>query len=338
MRRNMLFWKDECINSSKRLAFPIMTHSGIELIGKSVYDAVTDGKVHAQAVCELGMLYPSLACSVIMDLTVEAEAFGSKIHFSENEVPSVEGRMVSNADEIEDLKVPSLNQGRIQEYIKANKIIVDKMDKPVISGCIGPYSLAGRLYDMSELMMAMFTEPDSIKKLLQKCTDFIISYCKALKEAGSNGVLIAEPAAGLLSNEFCLEFSSFYVKQIVDSVQDETFLVMLHNCGNKGQCTKAMISTGAAGYHFGNAIDMVSALEECPSDVLVMGNLDPVQLFKMSSPEDVYDSTMSLLENTSQYKNFILSSGCDTPPEIPFDNIKYFYQALCDFNKNKSVI
>lgn len=337
MKKNMLSWKDECINSSKRLAFPIMTHSGIELIGKSVYDAVTNGEIHAQAVCALGELYPSLACSVIMDLTVEAEAFGAKIHFTEKDVPSVEGRLVSNAEEIENLRVPSLNQGRIQEYIKANKIIAERMDKPVFSGCIGPYSLAGRLYDMSELMMAMFTEPDSIKKLLQKCTDFIISYCKAMKEVGSNGVLIAEPAAGLLSNEFCLEYSSSYVKQIVDCVQNESFLVILHNCGNRGQCTEAMIATGASGYHFGNAIDMVSALEECPSDVLVMGNLDPVQLFKMSSPSEVYDNTITLLNNTSQYKNFILSSGCDTPPEIPFDNIKVFYQALTDFNSNKSV-
>ena len=332
MKINSLKWKEECLNSSLRLAFPILTHSGIEMIGKSVRDAVTHGEIHADAVCALGNRYPSLACSVIMDLTMEAEAFGAKIRFTDNEVPSVEERMLQSVEDIEKLAVPTLDKGRVMEYIKANQRIVERMDKPVISGCIGPYSLAGRLYDMSELMMAMFTDPDAIKTLLSKCTDFIIAYCKALKNVGSNGVLIAEPAAGLLSNEFCQEFSSVYVKQIIAAVEDENFLVFLHNCGNQGQCTDAMIATGASGYHFGNVIDMVSALEKCPSDALVMGNLDPVQLLKMGTADEVYDATMNLLNKTSKYKNFILSTGCDTPPEVPFENIDKFYQALNDYN------
>lgn len=318
--------------SNKRLALPIMTHSGIELIGKKVIDAVTNGEVHAQAVCALAEKYPSVASSVIMDLTVEAEAFGAEIHFSDNEVPSVVGRLVSTREEVEALIVPPVDKGRVTEYIKANRLVTERIDKPVIAGCIGPYSLAGRLFDMSEIMMAMFIEPDTVKMLLGKCTDFIIPYCRELKKAGANAVLVAEPAAGLLSNDACQEFSSEYVKQIVEALQDESFLVFLHNCGNTGQCTKAMISTGAAGYHFGNAIDMISALEECPSDTLVMGNLDPVSLFKMSSAEEVYNETIALLQKTKNYRNFILSSGCDTPPEIPFENIEQFYKALNDFN------
>lgn len=332
MKRNIDLWKQNILASNKRLALPIMTHSGIELIGKKVIDAVTNGEVHAQAVCALAEKYPSVASSVIMDLTVEAEAFGAEIHFSDNEVPSVVGRLVSTREEVEALMVPTVDKGRIAEYIKANKLVAERIDKPVVAGCIGPYSLAGRLFDMSEIMMAMFIEPDTVKMLLDKCTDFIISYCRELKKAGANAVLVAEPAAGLLSNDACQEFSSEYVKQIVEALQDESFLVFLHNCGNTGQCTKAMISTGAAGYHFGNAIDMISALEECPSDTLVMGNLDPVSLFKMSSAEKVYNETIALLQKTKNYKNFILSSGCDTPPEIPFENIEQFYKALNDFN------
>ena len=94
---------------------------------------------------------------------------------------------------------------------------------------------------MSEMMMAMYIDPDSIRLLLSKCTEFITSYCLVLKDAGANGVFMAEPAAGLLSNEDCMEFSSRYIKQIVDAVQDDSFSVFLHNCGNTGQCTKAMV-------------------------------------------------------------------------------------------------
>lgn len=332
MNMNMNEWKDTILSSKSRIAIPIMTHSGIELIGHTVKEAVTNGEIHSQAIMALAKKYPSSASSVIMDLTVEAEAFGADILFTDNDVPTVVGRLVSNAEEIEALKVPSLLSGRIPEYLKVNKQVAAHSDRPVFSGCIGPYSLAGRLFDMSEIMMAIYIEPDNIKRLLDKCTQFIEEYCLALKEAGVNGVLIAEPAAGLLSDDACSEFSSTYVRRIIERVQDESFLVILHNCGNMGQCTEAMLKTGAAGFHFGNAIDMVETLQRCPSDVLIMGNIDPVGVFKMDTPKDLYEKVSDLLRATAGYRNFILSSGCDTPPGVPFENIDMFYKALLDYN------
>ena len=77
---------------------------------------------------------------------------------------------------------------------------------------------------------------------------------------------------------------------------------------------------------------MVEALKVCPSDVLVMGNLDPVGIFKMASPEVVARQTEELLNRTSSYPNFVISSGCDTPPEVPFANIEAFYQAVERYN------
>ncbi len=326
-------WIKDIINSPKRIAIPIMTHPGIEMIGKTVQDAVTDGKVHSEAIIALNDRYPSAASTVIMDLTVEAEAFGCAINFSKDEVPTVSHRLVSNMDEIEQLAVPTLSAGRIPEYVLANQLTAAAINnKPVLAGCIGPYSLAGRLFDMTEIMMAIYTEPDTINLLLQKCTQLLIEYCRALKTVGANGIVVAEPAAGLLSNDDCLQYSSIYVKQIVDALQDDSFMVILHNCGNNGQCTQAMLHTGAAGYHFGNAMNMVTALETCPPDVLVMGNLDPVGIFKMSTPEQVKQATQKLLEQTAGYKNFVLSSGCDVPPHTSLENVEAFYHTLLQFN------
>ena len=69
-------WIDGLMANPKRVAVPIMTHPGIDYIGKSVREAVTDGEVHAAAIKALADRYPSAASTVIMDLTVEAEAFG----------------------------------------------------------------------------------------------------------------------------------------------------------------------------------------------------------------------------------------------------------------------
>ncbi len=328
-------WSTSILKSKKRIAIPIMTHPGIEYIGATIKEACFNGEIHSNAVCALNKKHPSSATTVIMDLTVEAEAFGAKIVSPDDEIPSVVGRVVTNTEEIRNMRVPSLDEGRIQEYIKANRLTAEKVtDKPVFSGCIGPYSLAGRLYDMTEIMMATFLEPESIKLLLEKCSDFIISYCKALKATGSNGVIIAEPAAGLMSNEDCLQFSSFYIKKMVEALQDESFPVILHNCGNRGHCTSAMVASGAAALHFGNAVSMPQAAIECPSDLIIMGNIDPVSIMKQSDPKSVYDSVLKLLTDMKGYPNFILSTGCDTPPNTPEENISAFYHALNDYNNS----
>ena len=333
---NIRSWIHSIINDKKRVAIPVMTHPGIELTGKTVLEAVSDGNVHFEAIKALDKKYPSAACTVIMDLTVEAEAFGATVNFPTNDVPTVIGRLVSDRDSVEKLQIPDLTAGRIPQFISANKLTAGySKNKPVFGGIIGPFSLAGRLYDMSEFMIDCYCEPEIAELLLKKCTEFLKTYCIELKKQGVNGVIIAEPAAGLLSNDGCNEFSSQYIKSIVETVQDDRFMVVLHNCGNTGHCTAAMLETGAWGYHFGNKIDMVQVLNDCPQDVLVMGNLDPVSIFKSAIPETIRSATLALLNATSGYPNFVLSSGCDVPPHIPHVNIEAFYSALEEYNNRQ---
>ena len=112
--------------------------------------------------------------------------------------------------------------------------------------------------------------------LLEKATQFITEYCKAYKEAGANGVVIAEPVAGLLSPALSAEFSGPYVKQIVDAVQDDSFLVIYHNCGNSTiQMIDSILETGSAAYHFGNAIDMAEMMTHIPPGNRCTGKEEP---------------------------------------------------------------
>ena len=327
-------WIESVLGSDKRIALPIMTHPGIEYIGRKVYDAVTDGEVHFAAIKALAERYPTTACTTIMDLTVEAEAFGAVIRLPEDEIPTVKERLVSDAASVEALQIPSLEAGRVPAYIKANRLAAEQIkDRPVMAGCIGPFSLAGRLYDMSEIMTAIYIEPDVIMMLLDKCAAFITEYCKALKATGVAGVVMAEPAAGLLSPEDHEVYATPYIKRIIDAVQDDTFTVILHNCGNTGQCTAGMVATGARALHFGNRIDLTQVLKEVPSDVLVLGNIDPVGSFKLGTAEQMKASVSELLEKTRGYRNFVISSGCDVPPHAPEANIKAFFETIEAFNK-----
>ncbi|MDP4187460.1 MAG: uroporphyrinogen decarboxylase family protein [Bacteroidota bacterium] len=121
---------------------------------------------------------------------------------------------VSPQQILENALVPAMD--KVPEYIISNKETVENTtNKPILAGVIGPFSPAGRLFDMLEIMVACYMEPEAIACLLGKCTAFIKNYFIELKRIDCSGVVIAEPAAGLLSDEAGQYFSSQYVKQIV---------------------------------------------------------------------------------------------------------------------------
>ena len=138
---NMKQWVADVISQTKVTAVPVMTHPGIEQNGNTVREAVSNGKVHAEAVIKLAEAYRSTAACTIMDLTTEAEAFGAEIAFSDEAVPAVVGHMLTDAKSINDLQVPSLSAGRIPQYLKANLLAARAIkDRPVFAGCIVGWS------------------------------------------------------------------------------------------------------------------------------------------------------------------------------------------------------
>ena len=94
-----------------------------------------------------------------------------------------------------------------------------------------------------------------------------------------------------------------------------------------------MVETGAAAYHFGNKCQMDEVIRDVPSTALAMGNLDPVSLFKDGKPEQMRQAVLDLLDKMKDYPNFVLSSGCDTPPHTPLENVDAFFEALKEYNR-----
>lgn len=334
MKINMKKWLFKLSNSIERQVMPIMTYPGLKLVNMGIMDIITDGEKQFKCMQALASKYPAAASVTVMDLSAEAEAFGSPINFSNNEVPTVASRIIHDEESAGALIVPAVGAGRTGVYIKAVELAAKNIkDRPVFGGEIGPFSLSGRLFDMTEIMVALMLEPETVHLVLEKATRFLIEYANAFKKAGANGIIIAEPAAGLLSPQQCAEFSSAYVRRIVDTVQDDYFMVILHNCGNTKNLVPTLLSTGAKSLHFGNAVDMRDILPQIPWGRLAFGNIDPARVFRNGDIHEVQAKTRELLENTAIYKNFVLSSGCDVPPGTPDENIRVFYDTLDEYNK-----
>jgi uroporphyrinogen decarboxylase len=330
---NMKQWINDLATSPRKRALPILSFPSIQLIHTTVRELIASPDTQAEGMKRIADRLNSAASVSMMDLSVEAEAFGSTVTVTDHEIPAVTGHIISTEQQALDLAIPDLRTARTGLYVEAiRKACTLITDRPVLAGTIGPFSLAGRLLDVTEIMMLCYDEPDMVHTVLEKATEFLIGYALAYKEAGAGGVVVAEPLAGLLSPALMKEFAAPYMKQLVDAVQDDDFIVIYHNCGGAvPRLVDSIVSCGAMAYHFGNAVDMKLMLEKMPDDVVVMGNIDPVAQLTEGTPEGTYAATKELLERCSEHRNFVISTGCDVPPHANWDNIDAFFRAVEDF-------
>ena len=333
MNRNMKQWLSDMIASKEKKALPILSFPAVSLLGIPVRELIASSERQAEGMRLVADRVNSAASVSLMDLSVEAECFGATVRFSEDEVPTVVGRLIHDEEEADALQVPAVGAARSGIYIDAIKQASREItDRPVLAGIIGPFSLAARLLDVSEIMMDCYDEPDMVHTVMKKATAFLIDYARAYRDAGADGIVIAEPVAGLLSPSLEEEFAAPYVKELIDAVQCDEFAVIYHNCGdNTPMMIPSLTSLGAMAYHFGNAIDLRVMLEKFPADVPVMGNVDPAGVLRQGTPETVREETLRIINECATYPNFVISSGCDIPPMTPWENIDAFFKSVNEY-------
>ncbi len=314
---------------SKNKTVPILSFPSVQFLGISINELISASDMQVKGMKAIAEKYDIGASLNMMDLSVEAEAFGAKVRFYEDDIPAVESGIIDDIADARSIVVPEVGFGRTNICIEGIKKAKEEItDIPVFCGVIGPYSLAGRLFDMTELMMECFDSPDEVSVLLEKATEFIIEYIKAFKNAGADGVIMAEPAAGLLSPSLAQKFSMPFVKRIFDEVNSDSFIICYHNCGNTAEKMLNMISElNADIIHLGNAINLKKALEELPEDRIIMGNVNPV-LFRTGSPDDIRADIQRVFDECGMYENFMISTGCDIPAASKRENIEAYFEKV----------
>ena len=145
MKRNMKSWLSCVLSTPQKGAMPILSFPAIQLMGITVKQLIGDSQKQSLGMQLVAKRAPSIASVSMMDLSVEAEGFGALVRVSDDEVPTVIGRIITNEADAKALKVPSVHCGRTALYIEAvRKAAALIEDRPVLAGCIGPFSQAGR--------------------------------------------------------------------------------------------------------------------------------------------------------------------------------------------------
>ena len=99
-------WLEELRTTPVKKAFPILSFPVVQLMGITVKELISSSEMQAEGMKRIADRVDAAAAVSLMDLSVEAECFGSQIVFSEDEVPTVRGSVVSEPEDVEALAVP----------------------------------------------------------------------------------------------------------------------------------------------------------------------------------------------------------------------------------------
>ena len=323
---NMKQWLADARKMAKKKPMPVLSYPASARLGISIASMTESARVQADTMLYLVRELDMPMAITSMDLALEASCFGAPVS-----VPAVSSVILESMDDVDALRVPG--EEIIVEkspYLEAIRLVKTEMQasgdvRPIIAGISGPFSLAGQLRGVTDIMMDCYDEPELLEELVQKTTEFLCVYAKMLKGAGADMLLLAEPLAGVVSPAMAAQFSHPFVKKMIESVQDDSFAVIYHNCGaGVPRMLEDLAGLGAMIYHFGNVIDLSEALENMPKTVMVMGNVDPAGVVAHGSVESVRQAVDTLIQKCGSYKNFWLSTGCDVPPDAPWDNLVEF--------------
>ncbi len=293
---------------------------------------VQDGGLIAR--CQLRALdrYGYDAVFTTMDVSVEAEALGASLRYFKDAYPVIETRPLAGSGDWSALPTPDPEQtGRMPEMLKALRILCrDLSDQFLIVGCVmGPLTLAAQLLGAEAALYLAIDEPDRFAGLLDFSTEVVIRFGVAQIDAGAHLPLVFDPFASpaVIPSQFFREFElPRLTKVFAEFARKGALANWLHIAGP----VQSILSFyPAAGVHIAN-FDYCVAPGEAQSQlpaVCLDGNIKSMSFIE-GCPDDIGAEASLLLGSFERRGGFILSSGCEIPPESKPENVAALVDAV----------
>lgn len=308
---------DYIIGRETRLVFPWMNTIALRLTGYHLYDVYESAEKQLEA-------------ATIMDETFGADfvyPLDDGLVFQDTIKLLSSKNLISNSEDLCCLKAPDpYMDGRMPTNLEGFRLISKSFDKPLAVSLVGPFTLAAELSDITALSRNIIKNPEFVHKLLDFTTNVVSDYAEAAAKQGVKLICISDPTAIILSPKRFEELVAANLRKIFGRLGDDVWKV-IHICGDTTHLLQQMLNCGAEGLSLDQLVDLPEIAHKVPSDVVLMGNLDPIHVLAEMSPQQVEEKALELLRDMNSFPNYIFSYGCDCLPDTPIENLKVSMKA-----------
>lgn len=252
-------------------------------------------------------------------LTVEAEALGCSIDLDNpSSQPSVQKHVLEDKSNLDSLEVPDPQEDfRMPVVGEAVSILKERVgdELPVIAGIVSPFTLAGHLRGVENLLMDTFDDPEFVEKVTSFTREVAVEYARYLEWQGADSICLIDPSATveLIGPDLFASLAGPNNKALISKLARPT---VLHICGDTTAILEEMEATGAKGISVDPLVSRQVAKEKLKKAVLV-GNINPVDTLLFGDEEAVLGEAQACVKDGVG----ILAPGCGISPKTPTKNI-----------------
>jgi uroporphyrinogen decarboxylase len=265
------------------------------------------------------------AVFALMDVSVETEAVGSILTYPRDQYPYVESYVLSEADHPERLAVPDPQQaGRMPQLLQAARLLRHEVgDDVLVVGCVvGPMTLAIQLLGTEKALYLAIDHPEQFARLLDFAAEVAIRFGTVQIEAGAHLPVVFDPSASpaVIPHQFFREFELPRLRKVFTALKEAGAAAnWLHIAGPAGPILPFYPLCGVDIANFDYCVSPLEAQQAVPHTCLD-GNIKPLS-FVDATPEVIAEASSRLLKAFATRGGFILSSGCEIPPEAKPENV-----------------
>lgn len=301
-----------------------VTTAGLDSLGLKFAASHLDAGMMARAAATSYRLF-GLECGVVpFDLCVEAEAIGCEInvyaHSEDLLYPTIKKKIIHDENEM-DITLPSdlAYRGRVPLMKEAIRLIKADIggEAPIGSYLLGPYTLAGQIMELNDLLKLSFKKQDKVGRLLDLLADAIIAVYKEYEEAGVDYITVREMGAtsDVLSPRLFKSLILPPLKKVFEKIKTPS---VLHICGKTNDIVEFMLESGAPAISVDQKNDVAGTRKKLGPDALIFGNYDPYNVLVSGTPELVRETVRKTLDAGVS----AVWPGCDIWPTAPAANIE----------------
>ncbi len=312
-----------------------VTLAGLEDLGLKFSEVHRDAQKMAKAAASTHKLFGFESANVPFDVGLEAEALGCGMNFYEGRegviYPTVKTKLAEEGEEIR-LEVPEgiEGKGRVPMVVEAIQEIAGDIGSEVAVGAyvLGPFTLAGQVFDLNELLKTSFKEPDYVRDALDKLAVVIVSIASEMKKAGADFITIREMGASsdVISPKMFRDLVMPPLEKAIGGIASPR---ILHICGNAEPIVELMLKSGSEGISVEQRVDIARVRERVGEEAIILGNIDPFNVLTKGTPEDVKQAVERAIRDGVSG----VMPGCDMWPEVPRENMRALVETTQEFGK-----
>jgi uroporphyrinogen-III decarboxylase len=272
-------------------------------------------------------------------MAIEPSAVGARVNFWPDQPPN-QAALLDRLDDI--ARLPAVNPCTdgfmpmaLYQYRSMRGRILDAgFTLPIVSAR-GPLCTAAFLRGLTNFMVDIVESPEAVHQLLEYTTRITIDWLRAQAEAIGEtveGIFVLDDIVGFLSRTHYLEFAHPYLKQVCESFPKE-WVKVYHNDAHVAPFLAELANSGFDVLNWGKTLDILEAYRRLGdrSNLVLMGNVSPLELGVNGTPEEVKHAALEVLNKTGG-RPHILSVGGGVSPGMPKANILALVEAAAEFN------